>query len=224
MSVSERLVRELASIRAPFSANDNIAPYLRDGDLEAIQAEAEQHVRALLRSLVIDTDHNTTDTPARVARMLVQEAFAGRYQHPPMATAFPNVRELDELYTVGPVTVRSTCAHHLVPIMGEAWIGVIPGARVIGLSKFARLTRWVMARPQMQEEAVVQLADAIEQAIEPQGLGVVIRATHMCMVTRGVCDHASSMTTSVMRGALRDNHAARDEFLRLIGAQGFGPC
>jgi GTP cyclohydrolase I len=221
MNVSERIIERLRELHVPYKANDNIAGYLEAGELDALQEEVEFHVRALLHSLVIDVDHNTEGTARRVARMYVREVFKGRYQVRPVMTDFPNVRQLDELYTVGPITVRSMCSHHLAPVSGQAWIGVIPGERVIGLSKFNRLTDWVMSRPQIQEEAVVQLADEIEQVMHPKGLAVMIRATHMCLATRGVCDHETTMTTSVMRGVLLDDHAAREEFLSIAHAQGF---
>lgn len=212
----------LRSMGIPHAANDNIASFLRPGDLDAIEHDVRQAIDALLHALVIERDHNTEDTPARVARMLVHELYKGRYQPMPTLTDFPNVRALDELYTVGPITVRSTCSHHLVPVIGQAWVGVIPGERVIGLSKFSRLVDWVMSRPQIQEEAVMQIADEIENVIAPKGMGVILRANHMCMTARGVRDHDTSMVTSVMRGLLLDQHEARNEFLRLVQAQGFG--
>ena len=189
-----------------------------------MEAEAERHVAGLLRCLAIDAagDHNSTDTPRRYARMLVREVFAGRYAPRPALTDFPNARKLDELYAVGPITIRSACAHHLVPIIGEAWIGVIPEERVIGLSKFSRLAQWVMSRPQIQEEAIVMLADEIEAAIAPAGLAVVMRAKHLCCAWRGVRDGGQMMTTSVMRGVLRTDSTARREFLSLVAGQGHG--
>lgn len=198
-------------------ANQNIANTLESGDLDTIQAEAESAVRQLLKALRIDFehDHNTQDTPQRVARMLVRETFAGRYQPRPRVTDFPNVKNLDELYTVGPIAVRSCCAHHLCPIEGSAFVGVIPGERIIGLSKFSRLTEWVMARPQIQEEATVQLADEIEDLIQPRGLGVIVSARHSCMTWRGVREPDSKMVTSVMRGLFMKNDAAKAELLAL---------
>lgn len=200
----------------PFTANDTIASVLLPGELEQLQDEVAARVADLLEALVIQQDHNTADTPRRVAKMLVREAMAGRYQPPPPSTDFPNAKELDEVYTVGPITVRSMCSHHLVPILGRAWLGVLPSHRVIGLSKFNRLTEWVMARPQIQEEATVQIADLIEEALHPQGLALVIEASHLCMTWRGVKDPGTKMVTSVMRGWFRDRPAARAEFLALI--------
>jgi GTP cyclohydrolase I len=212
------LKQRLRARDAAFSANDNIAAHLEAGDLEAIEQNVERAAVQLLEALVIDTehDHNTKDTAKRYAKMLVQEVFAGRYVPQPSVTDFPNAKNLDELYTVGPIAVRSACSHHLVPIMGSAWVGVIPSERVIGLSKFTRLCEWVMARPQIQEEATVQLADLLEELIHPRGLAVVVKAQHCCMSWRGVRDQDTQMTTSVMRGAFRDSGAARYEVLSYI--------
>lgn len=217
----EKVADLRARIRADgglFASNDNVSRYLADGDLAAIETEARAAVCQLLDALVIDQagDHNARETADRVARMFVREVFAGRYQPAPALTDFPNAKNLDELYTVGPIAVRSTCAHHLVPILGEAYVGVIPGDRVMGLSKFARLAEWVMARPQIQEEAAVQLADALESALRPRALGVVVDAQHLCTCWRGVRDAGSRMTTSIMRGLFRKEDAARAEFLSFV--------
>lgn len=195
-------------------------PGLTEADRDTIRGDVERAAQALLDALRIDwrNDHNTERTPARYAKMLVDEVFSGRYRPMPAITDFPNVRELDQLYTVGPITVRSTCSHHFAPIMGRAWIGVLPSDRVIGLSKFVRLAEWIMARPQIQEEATVQLADALESAMAPRGLGVVVRAEHLCMTMRGVREHNTEMVTSVVRGDLLTNPAIRAEFLSFVNS------
>ncbi len=223
MKPSEAIRQRIISAGKTFVANDNIAPFLIDGDLDLLQGEVAERVQDLLESLVIDTenDHNTIDTANRVAKMFIREVYKGRYLPAPAVTDFPNAKNLDQVYTVGPVTIRSACSHHLVPIIGEAWIGVIPSDRVIGLSKFNRITDWVMARPQIQEEASVQLADYIENLIQPKGLAVVVKASHLCMTWRGVRESKTSMTTSVMRGAFMDNPAARAEFFSIIKGQGY---
>lgn len=205
----------------PFGANANVAAELRPGDLDQVQYEVEGHVAAMLDSLLIEQDHNTEGTAARVAKMLVREVFAGRYQAKPSLTDFPNVSELDQIYVVGPIQVRSCCAHHLVPIMGQAWVGIVPSERVIGLSKFHRLTEWIMGRPQIQEEATQQLADVIEDAVKPRALGLVVRASHLCCAWRGVRDQDSLMTTSVMRGLFKTDGVSRGEFLTLIRGLGY---
>lgn len=189
---------------------------LNRSQLAKMEADAAVAIAALLKALRIEPDHNTQDTPKRVAKMYVREIFSGRYQKIPKLTDFPNVKRLDELYTLGPFDVRSACAHHLCPIEGKAWIGVIPGQRLVGISKFARLTHWIMARPQIQEEATVQLADIIEKAIAPRGLCVVVRCRHACMTWRGVKESASMMTTSVLRGIIKESPPARAEFLKFV--------
>lgn len=206
-----------------FRSNANISDAIRDGDLDAIESVVRSHMAAILDALCIDprSDHNTDRTAERVARMWVREIFAGRFQPKPDVTDFPNAQKLDELYVVGPVSIRSCCAHHFCPIDGKAWCGVIPGDRIIGLSKFNRIADWILARPQIQEEATVQLADEIEAAIKPRGLGVMLRASHACMTWRGVRDGDAMLTTSVLRGILREAPAARSEFLAMVGGQKF---
>ena len=202
-----------------FHANDNIAAFIRDDELALLQDEVAERMQALLESLVIDTesDHNTQDTARRVAKMYLNEVFAGRYRAAPDMTEFPNVEKLNELLVVGPITVRSACSHHFCPIMGQLWIGVLPNAdsNLIGLSKYARLADWIMSRPQIQEEAVKTLADELERRLVPDGLAVVMKADHFCMHWRGVKDE-SQMTSSVMRGAFLRNASLRREFLGLI--------
>ena len=207
----------LASV---FHANDNIADCIRPGELEELVSEVEGKMREVLDCLVIDTsgDHNTRNTARRVAKMYVNEVFSGRYQPTPQITEFPNAERLNELLIVGPITVRSACSHHFCPVLGQIWIGVLPNGRtnVIGLSKYARLAEWVMGRPQIQEEAVVQLADLIQERTQPDGLAIVMEASHFCMSWRGVKDMDSKMVNSVMRGAFLKDPNLRREFLSLI--------
>ncbi len=127
--VSARIRERLIESGVSFLANDNIADHLQPGELDQLQVEVADKVRDLLRSLVIDidNDHNTHETAERVAKMYLQEVFKGRYHQQPKVASFPNVKQLDEIYTVGPITVRSACSHHLVPIMGNCWIGIKPG-------------------------------------------------------------------------------------------------
>lgn len=218
---SQRIRERLIKAGQRFHANDNIAAFLQPGDLAALREEVEARMQGVLRALVIDTDsdHNTAETARRVAKMFVQEVFRGRYESSPAVTAFPNISALNELMVVGPVTVRSACSHHLCPIVGKVWIGVLPNAEsdLIGLSKFVRLTDWIMSRPQIQEEAVVMLANELEQRMHPDGLAVVMEATHFCMLWRGVKDEGALMRNSVMRGSFLKDAALRSEFLSLIG-------
>ena len=202
-----------------FHANDNIAEFIEsEAERNALQSEVENAVQQLLKALVIDVegDHNTQGTARRVAKMYLREVFAGRYQPMPPITSFPNVESINELIVIGPITVRSACSHHLCPIMGRVWIGVmpLPESRLIGLSKYARLTDWIMSRPQIQEEAVKNLADILEGQLNPEGIAVVMKADHYCMHWRGVKDQ-SAMTSSVMRGVFLRSDALRKEFLAL---------
>jgi len=221
MSISKVIRKRIEAVNGSFSANDNIAGFILDDELDQLQAELQAKIQEVLECLVIDTqnDHNTVDTAKRVAKMYLKEVFKGRYHEIPKATDFPNAKNLDQIYTLGPIAVRSACSHHMVPITGRCWIGVIPSERVIGISKFVRIADWIMSRPQIQEEATVQLADVIEKIIKPRGLAVVVEATHQCMTWRGVKESNTAMTTSVMRGLFRESPASRTEFFSLIGKQ-----
>jgi len=222
--VSIKIRERLVAARKRFNANDNIAEFIEPGELERLLDEVEIKMQGVLSSLVIDTerDHNTETTARRVAKMYVNEVFRGRYVEGPSITEFPNAEHLNELMIVGPITVRSACSHHLCPVIGKVWIGVLPNehTNVIGLSKYARLAEWVMGRPQIQEEAVVQLADLIQQKTHPDGLAIVMEATHFCMGWRGVKDMDSKMINSVMRGTFLKDSNLRREFLSLIPRKG----
>ncbi|WP_143890948.1 GTP cyclohydrolase I [Tepidimonas alkaliphilus] len=221
--VSVRIRERLRAARKRFHANDNIADFIQPGELEELLDEVTEKMQAVLDSLVIDTrsDHNTEDTARRVAKMYIKEVFAGRYVKAPAITEFPNAEHLNELMIVGPITVRSACSHHFCPVIGRLWIGVMPNehTNVIGLSKYARLAEWIMSRPQIQEEAVVQLADLIQEKTQPDGLAIVMEATHYCMAWRGVKDMDSRMINSVMRGVFLKDANLRREFLSLLPRQ-----
>ena len=220
LPTSERIRYRLVKANCRHHANDNIAAFIADGELEALQAEVQDKMQAVLRALVIDTesDHNTQDTARRVAKMFVHEVFKGRYVPMPSVTEFPNVERLNELMIVGPITVRSACSHHLCPIMGRIWIGLLPNehSNLIGLSKYARICEWIMRRPQIQEEAVTMLANELQDRVQPDGLAIVMEADHFCMHWRGVKDNQSMMTNSVMRGAFLKDANLRREFLSLL--------
>ena len=218
--VSMKIRERIKAARRRFNANDNIADFIEPGELEQMLDEVAAKMQGVLDSLVIDTDHdhNTADTARRVAKMYVNEVFRGRYVHAPSLTEFPNAEHLNELMIVGPITVRSACSHHFCPVIGKIWIGVLPNERtnVIGLSKYARIAEWIMNRPQIQEEAVIQLADLIQEKTQPDGLAIVMEASHFCMSWRGVREMDSKMLNSVMRGVFLTNSTLRREFLALI--------
>ena len=220
LPASQRIRYRLVGADCRYHANDNISAHVRPGEIEELKAEVTAKMQEVLSSLVIDTesDHNTNETARRVAKMFIDEVFRGRYVPIPPVTEFPNFSRLNELMIVGPLTVRSACSHHFCPVIGKLWIGVMPNERtnVIGLSKYARLAEWIMGRPQIQEEAVVQLADLIQQKTKPDGLALVMEATHFCMAWRGVKDMDSKMINSVMRGVFLKDMNLRREFLSLI--------
>jgi GTP cyclohydrolase IA len=207
----------------PYLANDAIAKHISDAEREELKLEIQGKLQSLFDSLIIDTanDHNTRETPHRVAKMYVDEVFKGRYHPMPRVTDFPNAKELDEIYTLGPITVRSACSHHFVPIVGQAWVGILPSDRVIGISKFNRIVDWVLSRPHIQEEAAVMVADIIEDLIKPKGLAFVIKAQHMCMSWRGVKEPDTKMTNSIVRGMFRTDPHMKKEFFDLIRGHGF---
>jgi len=220
LPASERIRYRLIGADCRYHANDNIAAHIREGEIEELKAEVQAKMQGVLQSLVIDTDsdHNTQDTAKRVAKMFIEEVFRGRYVAAPKVTEFPNFSRLNELMIVGPITVRSACSHHLCPIMGRVWIGILPNehSNLIGLSKYARVCDWVMTRPQIQEEAVVMLADTLQDSVKPDGLAIVMEADHFCMHWRGVKDDDTAMTNSVMRGAFLKDPNLRREFLSLL--------
>jgi len=222
--VSQRIRERIRQADERFHANDNISRFIEPGEIPELIEEVQGKIQAVLESLVIDTDsdHNTQGTARRVAKMYLTEVFRGRYADTPPVTEFPNIEHLNELMIVGPIAVRSACSHHLCPIMGRVWIGVMPNehSNLIGLSKYTRLCDWVMSRPQIQEEAVARLADLLQDRMQPDGLAVVMEADHFCMQWRGVKDNQSKMTNSVMRGSFLKDANLRREFLTLLQRKG----
>jgi GTP cyclohydrolase I len=220
LPASERIRYRLVSAECRHHANDNIADFIQDGELDELKAEVQGKMQEVLRALVIDTDsdHNTNETAKRVAKMFVEEIFRGRYVPMPSVTEFPNAERLNELMIVGPIKVRSACSHHLCPILGRVWIGLLPNehSNLIGLSKYARICDWIMSRPQIQEEAVTMLANELQTRVRPDGLAIVMEADHFCMHWRGVKDDQSAMVNSVMRGAFLKDANLRREFLSLL--------
>lgn len=205
--------------QVPKNAANSSFGELSEGARKTIHGKVQTACKDLLDALGIDlSDPNVKDTPRRMADMYINELLRGRYTCPPDVTDFPNQRHFDELYTVGPIPITSLCSHHFLPFTGNCWIGVLPAQDkpILGLSKFARIAQWIFARPQIQEEATIQLAEFLERKCQPQGLGVVIQATHQCMVLRGVKAQGAMMTTSVMRGMLRENATLRQEFLGFV--------
>ena len=219
MKISDKIKERLKKENIRFHCNDNIADYILPGELEELQAEVQEAMQGVLSSLVIDTthDHNTQDTAKRVAKMWIKEVFGGRYQQPPRVTAFPNMG-YKSLYTSGPISVRSTCAHHFQNIVGNCWVGIIPNGEVIGLSKFNRIVHHIAQRPQIQEEMTTQVAEELKKYAKTEHIAVILKAEHHCMTHRGVREHESDMTTSILHGAFKEDPALREEFYKICFA------
>jgi GTP cyclohydrolase I len=186
---------------------------------EKERSEAEGHVRALLRLIGENPDRQgLKDTPARYVRAL-EEQFVGYTQDPReyLERTFDEVQGYDEMVLVSDIEVYSHCEHHLVPFVGKAHVGYIPNGRVVGLSKLARVVDVFAKRLQVQEKLTVQIAQAIEETLAPQGLAVIIQCQHFCMCYRGVRKPGSWTTTSRLRGVFLQDSAARLELLTLLG-------
>ena len=183
------------------------------------RAEAEQAVRTLLRWAGDDpTREGLIGTPGRVARAF-EEWFAG-YERDPvnyLQRTFEEVENYDEMVVLRDIRFESHCEHHLAPIIGRAHIGYLPSGRVVGISKLARVVELYAKRLQIQEKMTAQIANSIAEVLRPEGVAVVLEASHQCMTTRGVHKSGVTMVTSRMLGAFRDNPSTRREFLTLIG-------
>lgn len=213
MEISKVIKERIKAKNKRFHCNDNISEFIQDGELDQLQQEVEGKLQEVMESLVIDTehDHNTNDTARRVAKMYVKEIFGGRFQPTPRITSFPNMG-YKSLYTSGPISIRSTCAHHFQNIVGKAWIGIVPEDEVIGLSKFNRLVHHIAERPQIQEEMTTQIAQELVTFAKTPNVAVVVKAEHHCMTHRGVREHESDMTTAIMLGAFERDPALKQEF------------
>lgn len=182
------------------------------------QSDAEAAVRTLIEWAGDDPDREgLLDTPARVARSY-RELFAG-YEVEPRAyleRTFEEVGGYDQLVVLKDIRFVSFCEHHMLPVVGVAHVGYLPTDRVVGISKLARVVRGYARRLQIQEKMTAEIANAIDEVLKPQGVGVVIEAEHSCMTLRGVDVPGASLTTSALLGVVRDDHRTREEFLRLV--------
>ena len=217
LNISKIIKQRIEQASARYHANDNISDFIKDGELSQLEDEVTYHFQCVLDSLVIDTenDHNTQETARRVAKMFIRETFSGRYRPVPKVTAFPNMG-YKSLYTTGPISIRSTCAHHFQNIVGNCWVGIIPEDEIIGLSKFNRIVHHICERPQIQEEMTTQIAEALKTYAKTEHIAVVVKAEHFCMSQRGVKEHASDMSTSIMLGGFHNDIPLRTEFYQIL--------
>jgi GTP cyclohydrolase IA len=186
--------------------------------------QAEEAVRTLIRWANDDpAREGLRDTPARVVRAY-EEFFAGYAQDPRdiLKRTFSEVEGYDEMIVMNDIRFESHCEHHMVPIIGKVHIGYLPDKRVVGISKLARLVEVYARRLQVQEKMTVQIADTLQEILQPRGVAVVIEAAHQCMTTRGVHKPGVGLVTSRMVGAFRDDPSTRREFLAVLGRTGAG--
>ncbi len=203
----------------PSFGNQPVKGFMSEAERLIMMQAAATKIEELFDILKVDhrRDHNTQDTPARVAKMFVEEILRGRYTLPPRITDFDNVERCDQLIVTGPLEIRSTCAHHLMPIYGHAMIGIVPAAdgRIIGLSKYDRIVDYFSSRLQIQEELAKQIERFIVDNTAPSGLAVRISAVHMCKTHRGVrASHQSRMVNTTYYGELATDPQRRSEFLQ----------
>ncbi|WP_041321258.1 GTP cyclohydrolase I FolE [Hyphomicrobium denitrificans] len=187
-----------------------------DDNLE--RSDVEAAFRTIIRWAGDDPDRpGLAETPSRMSRAF-EEFFSGYRQDPVqiLQKTFEEIEGYDEMVMLRGIPFESHCEHHLAPIIGRAWVAYVPRGRVVGISKLARVVDAYAKRLQIQEKMTAQIANAIESALQPKGVGVIIKATHHCMTTRGVHKPDTDLVTSRMLGCFRDNPIKRQEFLSLI--------
>jgi GTP cyclohydrolase I len=189
---------------------------LANGERKINMAAAERAAGEFLAALGVELDAEALrETPGRMAR-----AYAELFDSPTFRlTTFPNDEGYDELVVARDIPFRTVCEHHLLPFAGVAHVGYLPGERILGLSKLARLVEHYAARPQTQERLTKQIADSLADRLQPRGTGVVLQAEHTCMTLRGVRARGSTTITSALLGSLRSDARSRAEFLALAGVK-----
>ena len=206
-------------LRLPCACNDSLSEPLSTNERAVMVEAAAAKLEELFAILQIShrTDQHMRDTPRRVAKMFVEEVFVGRYTAPPRLTDFDSHPGTGGLIVTGPIEVRSTCAHHMMPIYGHAYIGVLPGAegKIIGLSKYDRIVDHFASRLQVQEELVGQIGQYLMEHTAPRALAVRISAVHMCKTHRGVrAPHRSRMVSTAYYGEMDTDQSLKAEFLQ----------
>jgi GTP cyclohydrolase I len=164
----------------------------------------------------VELDQQIVDTPKRIAKMWINDLFKGCYEEEPKLTFFNNERNIDDIVFLGPIDVKSNCSHHFILFTGKCFIAYIPDRKIVGVSKLARIVKWFMRRPQIQEELVKQIADYIYDKLEPKGCAVFLEAQHHCMTSRGVQEPDSWMISSAVRGDFKTNQVLEDKFMQII--------
>ena len=222
MSKTKEIIQRLKDKNIRYWANDNISEVLEEGDKQALIEEAVPAFENVLQKLLIDTktDPNSMDTARRMAKMYINEIMSGRYDKMPNPSAFPNYIEGGyEGMLVVRSELTSLCSHHHQTVKGVAYIGIIAGPKLLGLSKYTRIAQWCAKRGTLQEELNVMIADAIQRETGSEHVGVYVQATHGCCENRGIKAHSSLTQTTVLRGAFKNDPATKKEFIDNVKLQ-----
>ena len=222
MKTKDKIQKRLLENKVRYWANDNIADYIEDGEKQQLIEEAIPAFENVLQHLLIDTktDPNSMDTARRMAKMYINEIMSGRYDQMPNPSAFPNYIENGyEGMLVVRSELTSLCSHHHQTVKGVAYIGILAGPKLLGLSKYTRIAQWCAMRGTLQEDLNVMIADAIEEQTGSNDVGVYIQATHGCCENRGIKAHSSLTQTTVLRGAFKNDPATKKEFIDNVKLQ-----
>ena len=222
MKISQKIKERIDADGARSWANDNISKYLEEGDKQKLIEEAMPAFENVLKSLVIDTetDPNSMDTARRMAKMYINEIMSGRYDKMPNPSSFPNYIEGGyEGMLVVRSELTSLCSHHHQTVKGVAYIGIIAGPKLLGLSKYTRIAQWCAMRGTLQEDLNGMIANAIQKETGSEHVGVYVQATHGCCENRGIRAKSSLTQTTVLRGAFKDDPATKKEFIDNIKMQ-----
>jgi GTP cyclohydrolase I len=222
MEKVKEIKKRLEEAGLRYWANDNISEVLQEGDKQQLIEEAVPAFENVLQHLLIDTktDPNSQDTARRMAKMYINEIMSGRYDVMPNPSSFPNY--IEDGYE-GMLVVRSEltslCSHHHQTVKGVAYIGIIAGPKLLGLSKYTRIAQWCARRGTLQEELNVMIANAIQKETGSENVGVYVQATHGCCENRGIKAHSSLTQTTVLRGAFKNDPATKKEFMDNVKLQ-----
>jgi GTP cyclohydrolase I len=222
MKIRETILKRLQENKARYWANDNISKYIEPEEKKQLIEEAIPAFENVLQSLLIDTktDPNSQDTARRMAKMYINEIMSGRYDPMPNPSAFPNYIENGyEGMLVVRSELKSVCSHHHQPVAGVAYIGIIAGPKLLGLSKYTRIAQWCAMRGTLQEELNVMIANEIQRQTGSKDVGVYVQATHGCCENRGIKAKSSLTQTTVLRGDFLKIEATKKEFMDNIKLQ-----
>ena len=227
MKIKDKIQQRLEENKVRYWANDNIADYIEEGEKQQLIDEAVPAFENMLQHLLIDTktDPNSMDTARRMAKMYINEIMSGRYDKMPNPSAFPNYIEGGyEGMLVVRSELTSLCSHHHQTVKGVAYIGIIAGPKLLGLSKYTRIAQWCAMRGTLQEDLNVMIANAIQRETGSEDVGVYVQATHGCCENRGIKAHSILTQTTVLRGAFKEDPATKKEFMDNVKLQQSYAC